>query len=47
MINGFRYGILGQSDIPLSISFTVIIVFIVALGSLAMMLLNRGFGIKS
>lgn len=46
MINGFRYGILGASDIPIWTSFLVILVFIASLGTIAMMLLNRGVGIK-
>lgn len=46
MINGFRYGILGASDISIWTSFGVIIVFIALLGTLAMTLLNRGVGIK-
>ena len=46
MVNGFRYGILGFSDIPILTSFIVIVVFIVLLGTTAMMLLNRGVGIK-
>jgi len=46
MINGFRYGILGVSDIPLWHSFVVILVFIAILGTIAMILLNRGVGIK-
>jgi len=47
MINGFRYGILGVSDIPLWHSFAVILVFIAILGTIAMTLLNRGIGIKA
>lgn len=46
MINGFRYGILGASDIPIWTSFLVIVLFIVVLATIAMMLLNRGVGIK-
>lgn len=46
MINGFRYGILGTSDIPIWQSFAVIGVFIVLLGVIAMTLLNRGIGVK-
>ncbi len=46
MINGFRYGILGTSDIPIWQSFAVIGVFIFLLGTLAMTLLNRGAGVK-
>jgi len=47
MINGFRYGILGVSDIPLWHSFAVILVFIAILSAIAMTLLNRGVGIKA
>jgi len=47
MVNGFRYGILGASDIPILHSFIVILVFIAILGSIAMTLLHRGIGIKS
>ena len=47
MVNGFRYGILGVSDIPLWRSFAVILLFIAILGTIAMTLLNRGTGIKT
>ncbi|MBX2836414.1 MAG: ABC transporter permease [Gammaproteobacteria bacterium] len=46
MINGFRYGILGISDIPIWQSLSVILIFIFMLGTIAMLLLNRGVGIK-
>ena len=46
IINGFRYGILGVSDIPIWTSFGVIISFILVLGAVAFWLLNRGVGIK-
>lgn len=46
MVNGFRYGILGTSDIPIWTSFLVILSFIALLGTVAMLLLNRGVGIK-
>lgn len=46
MINGFRYGILGVSDIPLWHSLAVILLFIGILGTVAMVLLERGIGIK-
>ncbi len=46
MINGFRFGILGSSDIPLWQSYAVILIFIAALGSVCVILLNRGAGIK-
>jgi ABC-2 type transport system permease protein len=47
MINGFRYGFLGTADIDIVWAFGVILVFIVAFGTLALQLLNRGIGIKS
>ena len=46
MVNGFRHGILGTSDIPIWQSFVVITVFIVLLGSIAKLLLDCGVGIK-
>lgn len=46
MINGFRYGILGSSDIDIRVTFAVILGFIAILGTLAMLLLERGTGLK-
>jgi len=46
MVNGFRYGILGVSDISPSASFTLIVVFIVILFSFAMYLLTKGIGLR-
>lgn len=47
MVNAFRYGILGVSDIPITTAFTVIIVFIVVLWTLSLYLLNKGVGIRT
>ncbi len=47
MINGFRFSILGVSDIPLWQSFAVIGIFIAILFTVALTLLNRGTGIKA
>lgn len=47
MINAFRYGLLGVTDIPLVHAFGIILVFIVALFLFALTLLNRGIGIKN
>jgi ABC-2 type transport system permease protein len=47
MINAFRFGLLGVSDIPLGVAFGLIGVFTVLLVSFALWLLNRGVGIKS
>lgn len=46
MINGFRFGILGSSDIPLLHTFLVLSLFILFLGAIAMRMLNTGTGIK-
>ena len=42
VVNAFRYGILGISDVDITASFTGLIVFIVALFSLCLYLLNTG-----
>ncbi|CAA6825428.1 MAG: ABC-type multidrug transport system, permease component, partial [uncultured Thiotrichaceae bacterium] len=47
MVNGFRFGILGVSDIPIAVSYGIIIAFIIGLATLSMSLLNRGVGIRS
>jgi ABC-2 type transport system permease protein len=47
MVNAFRYGLLGVSDIPLSHAFAIILAFIVALSAVSLYLLDRGIGVKS
>jgi len=47
MINAFRYGILGISDIPLGVAFFIILLFIAALTIYSLRLLDRGAGVKS
>jgi ABC-2 type transport system permease protein len=47
MINAFRYGLLGITDINLTLAFAIIIAFTAALFAFALSLLNRGVGIKS
>ncbi len=46
MINGFRYGILGVSDIPILQTFAVLLVFISIFVVIAYYLLHKGVGIK-
>lgn len=46
MVNGFRYGFLGVTDIHLGICFGILIVFIVILYSYSLYLLNNGKGIR-
>ncbi|MDY4281268.1 MAG: ABC transporter permease [[Pasteurella] mairii] len=47
MINGFRYGFLGISDVGLAHAFSVLALFISALYLLAYYLISRGVGLRS
>ncbi len=47
MVNGFRYGILGVSDISPWISFSLLLIFIAGFYSYAYYLLKKGVGIRS
>ena len=47
MINAFRYGLLGVSDIDLVQSFAIILASIAVLAATALFLLHRGVGIRS
>ncbi len=47
MINTFRYGLLGVTDIDLSIAYSVIIGFIVVFYSYSLWLLKKGVGTRS
>ncbi len=47
MINAFRYGFIGSSDIALGTAFAIIGLFIVGLYLFALHLLDRGVGIRS
>jgi ABC-2 type transport system permease protein len=47
MINAFRYGILGVSDIPLAASYAIILAFIAGLFWFSLHLLRIGYGIRS
>lgn len=47
MVNGFRYGILGIADMPVIVSYIVLSIFILLLGSYALYLLHKGIGIRS
>ncbi len=46
MVNAFRYGILGVSDIGLGKAYLIIIAFVAALFWLALILMKRGTGIR-
>jgi ABC-2 type transport system permease protein len=47
MVNGFRYGILGVSDVSVERAYLIIGVFVVLLASLCLWLLRRGTGLRS
>jgi ABC-2 type transport system permease protein len=47
MVNAFRYGLLGISDVPLWIAFGLMFAFVVALSALGLWLLKRGIGLRS
>ncbi|MGC2870241.1 ABC transporter permease [Pasteurella multocida subsp. multocida] len=47
MINGFRYGFLGISDVTVGYTFGVLIAFMVCLYTLAYYLISRGIGLRS
>lgn len=47
MINAFRYGFLGISDIPLGWSYLIILAFVATLTAINLALLSRGHGIRN
>ncbi|MGE8234012.1 MAG: ABC transporter permease, partial [Stenotrophomonas sp.] len=47
MVNAFRYGLLGSSDVPLWVSYALMLGFVAALTALALWLLRRGVGLRS
>jgi ABC-2 type transport system permease protein len=46
MVNAFRYGILGVSDISIAYAYLIVGIFVAGLFTLNLMLLNRGIGIR-
>jgi len=46
MVNAFRYGILGTSDIGIANAYAILMIFIVLLFSACMFLMQRGVGIR-
>jgi len=47
MVNAFRYGLLGVSDINLAVALGIILAFILVLGGLSLYLLDRGIGLRT
>jgi ABC-2 type transport system permease protein len=46
MVNAFRYGILGTSDISIGYAYTILLGFVVLLFSACLFLMKRGVGIR-
>jgi ABC-2 type transport system permease protein len=46
MVNAFRYGMLGTSDVPIGAAFAIIVAAFFSLFALALFLLHRGIGIR-
>ena len=47
MVNAFRYGILGVSDINIGTAYAIILLFILGLFSFSLLLLNKGVGLRT
>lgn len=47
MVNAFRYGFLGVSDVSITTAFAVIGIFITVLFTVAMTLISKGIGLRS
>jgi ABC-2 type transport system permease protein len=46
MVNAFRYGILGTSDIDIGYAYLIVALFVAGLFSVSLFLMNRGIGIR-
>ena len=46
MVNAFRYGILGISDISIAYAYLIVGLFVIGLFSVSLLLLSRGVGIR-
>jgi ABC-2 type transport system permease protein len=47
MVNAFRYGLLGASDVPIATAYAVMIAFVIGLSWLGLVLLRKGVGLRS
>jgi len=47
MVNAFRYGLLGVSDVPLWVAYGLMLAFVVVLTAVGLFLLKRGVGLRS
>ena len=47
MVNAFRYGMLGVSDVSIGVAYGIIFVFLFLLGGVSLWLLEKGVGMRS
>jgi ABC-2 type transport system permease protein len=47
MVNAFRFGVLGVSDVQIGVAFAVMLAFVIGLSIVALQLLKRGVGLRS
>lgn len=47
MVNAFRFGLLGQSDVPLWMAYALMLGFVLVLAAIALTLLKKGVGLRS
>jgi len=47
MVNAFRYGLLGITDVSLGVAFAVMLGFALVLAAIGLYLLDRGIGLRS
>jgi ABC-2 type transport system permease protein len=47
MVNAFRFGVLGISDVHIGVAFGVMLLFVIGLSWIALNLLKRGVGLRS
>ncbi len=47
MVNAFRYGLLGVSDVPVWIAYALMLAFVAVLATFGLWLLRRGIGLRS
>jgi ABC-2 type transport system permease protein len=46
MVNAFRYGMLGTSDVSITTAFTIIVIALVAMFTVVISMVNRGIGTR-
>ena len=47
MVNAFRFGLLGSTDVPLWVAYALMLGFVAALSAVSLLLLRRGVGLRS